>query len=117
MYFYKLLSATCFIAVLVVAAACDVQESRPSYKPLQNIVPAGGGLIEWDDERKQLNIEEVKAGLDGKSRAVFSDSMDWYATESDFGFESLYGKTASEAVDAINCLKVSAPESQRSCME
>jgi hypothetical protein len=116
MYFYKPLSAACFIAVLVVSA-CDVQESRPSYEPLQNIVPAGGMLIGWDNGRKQLNIEEVKAGLDGKSRAVFSDSMDWYATESDFGFESLIGKTASEAVDAINCLKVSAPDSQRGCME
>jgi hypothetical protein len=116
MYFYRLLCATCFIAVLVVSA-CDVQESRPSYEPMQNIVPAGGRRIEWDDERKRLNIEEVKAGLDDKSRAVFSDSMDWYATESDLGFESLYGKTASEAVDAINCLKVSAPDSQRSCLE
>jgi hypothetical protein len=116
MYSYKLLSATCFIAVLVVSA-CDVQESRPPYEPLQNIIPAGGRLIEWDDERKQLNIEEVKAGLDDKSRAVFSDSMDWYATESDFGFDSLNGKTASEAVDTVNCLKASAPDSQQGCME
>lgn len=116
MYLYKLLSATYFIAVLFVSA-CDVQESRSSYESLQNIVPAGGGLIEWNDERKRLNIEEVKAGLDDKSRAVFSDSMDWYATESDFGFESLNGKTASEAVDTVNCLKVSAPDSQQGCME
>ena len=117
MYHCKQLSATWFIAVLFLVAACDVQESRPSYEPLQNTVPAGGRLIEWDSERKKLNIEEVKAGLDDKSRAVFSDSMNWYATESDFDFESLYGKTAREAVDAINCLKGSAPESQRGCME
>ncbi|MEJ2455373.1 MAG: hypothetical protein P8103_14625 [Candidatus Thiodiazotropha sp.] len=104
-------------ATLTLMAACDMEESRPSYSPIQNTLPAGGKLIEWDAENERLNIEQVKAELDEENGAIFSKSMDWYATESSIGFERLHGKTARQAVDLINCLKTATPEKQTSCLE
>jgi hypothetical protein len=103
--------------VLVVLTACDIEESRPDYSPIQNTLPAGGMLIDWDEENVHLNIEDVMKGLDEKSKAVFSKSIDWFATESEMGFEYLDGKTAKQAVDIINCLKKAPPDKQKGCLE
>ncbi len=104
-------------SVLVLLAACDIEESRPDPAPIQNILPAGGRLIEWNPTTAQLNIEEVKAGLEAESGEVFTKSMDWYATESDLGFEYLKGKTAKQVVDMINCLKEAPPDGQKGCVQ
>lgn len=105
-----------FFAVLILLTACDIQEKRPSYRPLKNSVPSGGLLIQWNKEQGLLNIDDIEASLSDEDRQVFSQSLGWYATESDYGFEHLAGKSARQAIDTINCLKAALPENQQNCL-
>ncbi|MEJ2691755.1 MAG: hypothetical protein P8166_01575 [Candidatus Thiodiazotropha sp.] len=109
-------TAISFFAVFVLLTACDIQEKRPSYRPLKNSVSSGDLLIQWSKEQGLLNIDDIEARLSDEDRQVFSQSLEWYATESDYGVERLAGKSAKQAVDAINCLKVALPENPQSCM-
>ncbi|MCP4340785.1 MAG: hypothetical protein GY799_18325 [Desulfobulbaceae bacterium] len=116
MSFNKLFILLLVVAYSLMLAACEIEESRPSYNPIENTLPKGGELIKWSQDQGLLNISNVEENLNNENRKIFSKSLEWYATESDLGFEHLSGKTAKQTVDITNCLKTTTPESQKNCV-
>jgi len=100
----------------IVIPACDMEDPRPDYDPMTNNIPEGGELIEWHTEQGLLNIADIEKDLGIKNRETFSQSIGWYATESNVGFDRLSGKTARQAVDMINCLKTTVLKNQKKCL-
>jgi len=100
-----------FISLLI---GCSSDE-HPSYKPIQNNIPLGGPLINYDPNTSLTNITEVENYLNEKNEDIFNKSLSWYGTESEFGFEYIHNKNAKQLVDIVNCLKVNSQKNQEQC--
>ncbi len=90
---------------------------HPEYESLKNDLPAGGMTIAFTSDVGFTNIEEIASHLSEEQADVFYQSLSWYGTEVLFGLSRLHGKTAGEAVDIVNCLKVSEPEHHEGCFD
>ncbi len=96
--------------------ACSGKE-RPSYNPVTNNIPQGGITINYDPASTLTNIDEINSELSDDNRDIFSNSLAWYGTEATFGFDAIHGKSASELIDIVNCLKTSHTDTQYKCVE
>ena len=101
---------------LSLLAACTYEE-KISYKPLINNIPQGGEQIDYDPDSSLTNIQRIVSKLDKKNKQVFEESLSWYGTEAEFGFQYIHGKTAYELVNILNCLKITKPNDQKKCFE
>lgn len=97
------------LAVALTIVGCRVEE-RPDYGVVENTVPAGGPTLEYSASASYVNVDSLSASLSGGDRAKFTESLAWFGTESTFALERLAGKTASQVVDVVNCLKRSTEE-------
>ncbi len=104
----------CFMVVAI--SGCDVEESRPPYEPLENIVSAGTKAMNWSEKEGLLNVHELESELNDDEKKIFSQSLEWLGTESNVPFSVLSGKTASEIVDIANCMKSNIRESYELCI-
>lgn len=104
------------IIFMLLLISCSSDE-QPSYKPLQNNLPSGGPLINYDPDVSLTNIAEIEEFLDEDDEETFNKSLSWYGTESEFGFENIHNKSAKQLVDIVNCLKVNEPGKQEKCFE
>ncbi len=104
-----------FCFVIAALSGCDLEESRPPYEPLGNIVSSGTKTMQWSEEAGLLNVDELESELAADEKRVFSQSLQWLGTESNIPFSALSDKTAGQIVDIANCLKSSASESYKLC--
>ncbi len=115
MSIHKLSIKYSFLIICVFLYACSIEESRPKYTPFKNALLEGGETIKWKKNQGLLNIDNIEKMLSSKDKKIFSASLGWYATESNYSFNKLSGKTAKQAVDIINCLKSTDLNKQGNC--
>jgi len=104
------------ILIIALLLGCAPDE-HPSYKPIQNSLPSGGLTINYDPNNSLTNVPEIQALLNENDLEIFTKSLSWYGTESNFGFDKIHNKNARELVDIVNCLKVSAADAQNKCFK
>lgn len=97
------------LAMAFKVTGCSLEE-RPDYGLVENTVPPGGPTLKYGASASYANVDSLTAGLSDRDRAQFTESLEWFGTESAFGLEKLDGKTASQVVDTVNCLKQSSTE-------
>lgn len=90
-------------------------DEHPSYEPIQNSLPPGGPSINYDPDTSLSNIPEIERSLNDKDVEIFSKSLSWYGTESNFGFDHIHNINAKQLVDIVNCLKTTDKEHQGKC--
>jgi hypothetical protein len=100
----------------MIMSACSYQEHEP-YDVLPNSIRAGGTTINYDSQSSLTNISEITSELGEKDGAIFNESLSWYGTESDFGFDRIHSKTARQLVNIVNCLKVTDKENKPLCFQ
>jgi hypothetical protein len=108
----KLLILTIFTLVF---SSCSIEEYA-SYEQFQNNIPPDGIRINYDPDSSLTNIEEINSELKGDDKDVFTKSLAWFGTESEYGFEMIHGKTARELVNIVNCLKKTSPKEKSKCI-
>ncbi|MCL6272182.1 hypothetical protein M3P05_19870 [Sansalvadorimonas sp. 2012CJ34-2] len=100
------------LTTLVLITACS-GDNFPSYKSIENTIPDGGLTIDYDPNNTLTNIPDIESQLSEDHQLIFNESLSWYGTEANFGFEYIHKKTAHELVEIVNCLKTTPPESQK----
>jgi len=112
---HKLSVKYSFLIICVSLYACSSEESRPKYDPFKNTLVEGGETIKWNKNQGLVNIDNVEKMFYPKDKKIFSASLEWYATESNYSFNKLSEKTAKQTVDIINCLKSTDLNKQDNC--
>lgn len=102
------------IPIVIILTACSYQE-HASYGVLPNTIRAGGTTINYDPQSTLTNVAEITSELNKEDGMVFSQSLAWYGTESEFGFDRIHSKTARQLVNIVNCLKVTDQKSKPLC--
>lgn len=104
----------CFIFLSIYG--CEVQESRPSYDALQNVVSSGTKTMKWNEHDGLLNVDELVDELNDNEKKIFTQSLEWLGTESNIPLSLLSGRTAAQVVDIANCLKSKLGEPYELCV-
>lgn len=104
------------ILLAVVTVGCSLEE-RPYQAAVENTLPVDGPTIEYDPESSFTNIDQIASTLSSLDAEKFNTSLGWYGTESSFDLARLEGKTASEVVNIVNCLKMSEEEQRPACFD
>lgn len=104
------------LPIIVLLASCSSHDQE-SDEIFPNTIPAGGTAINYDPESSLINIPKISSELGEKEDFIFSKSLAWYGTESDFGFDKIHSKTARQLVNIVNCLKVTEQNSQLKCFQ
>jgi len=105
-----------YILFILGISGCTYHESRPSYEPLDNIIVSGVKTMQWSKSEGLLNVDELEGELDENEKKVFSNSLEWLATESNISFSLLKNMTAAQIVGIANCLKTNIGKSNDVCI-
>lgn len=103
-----------FLILVTLVIGCSTDE-HPSYKAIQNTLQSGGPPINYDPNSSLTNISEIQEYLSKKDSEIFTESLSWYGTESNYGLNKIHIKNAKELVDIVNCLKTSIASEQDKC--
>jgi len=93
------------------------QDEHPSYESIENILKSGGPTINYGPNSSYTNIAEVQNSLGEKESEIFTKSLSWYGTESNFNLDRMHNRSAKELVDIVNCLKTSETNVQEECFK
>ncbi len=92
------------LIIILLNISCSTDE-HPSYETLSNNITNENLTISFDSDKGLTNIAEIMKSLPDEQKIVFTQSLSWYGTESEFSLEKLHDKNAKELVDIVNCLK------------
>lgn len=95
---------------------CSTDE-HPSYKAMENNLQSTGPTINYDPDSSFTNISEIQEYLSKEDSEIFTKSLSWYGTESNYGLNKIHNKNAKELVDIVNCLKISVASEQDKCFK
>lgn len=104
------------VIVIALIAGCSPDE-HPSYEPIENNLKPGGPTINYDPSSSLTNVSEIQDYLNENDSTIFTKSLSWYGTESNFGFNKIHNKNAKELVDIVNCLKINPSNTQDKCFK
>lgn len=106
-----------FIILFAVFSLGCSSDEHPNYEIIHNSIKSGGPTINYDPESSLTNIPEIQEYLGENDELIFTESLAWYGTESNFGFDKIHNKNAKELVDIVNCLKTNAVNEQEKCFK